>query len=163
MIDDCFTLFFRIGPDGEDETSFTKIMGEHNGVYCMVGFLPFSFISLVIVADTRPISHRVGRSVGLSHFALFAFLGILRVEKFVFEHAPAQIITAPAQIITAPAQTITAPAQIITAPAQPSGSGAVVYMALFSTLRLFSHTVTIHRQFLKLNVLNIFLEPFPLL
>ena len=76
------------------------------------------------VADTRPISHRVGRSVRPSHFAFFAFLGILRVEKFVFEHAPAQIITAPAQIITAPAQ-------IITAPAQPSATGAVVYTALF--------------------------------
>ena len=59
----------------------------------------------------------VGRSVGLSHFAFFAFLGILRVEKFVFEHAPAQIITAPAQIIIAPAQ--------------PSATGAVVYTALF--------------------------------
>ena len=46
----------------------------------------------------------VGLSVGPSHFAFFAFLGILRLEKFVFEHAPAQIITAPAQIITAPAQ-----------------------------------------------------------
>ena len=51
-------------------------------------------------------------------------MGILRVEKFVFEHAPAQIITAPAQIITAPAQ-------IITAPAQPSATVAVVYTALF--------------------------------
>ena len=45
----------------------------------------------------------VGLSVGQLHFAIFAFLGILRVEKFVFEHAPAQIITAPAQIIIAPA------------------------------------------------------------
>ena len=43
---------------------------------------------------------------------------------FVFEHAPAQIVTAPAQIITAPAQ-------IITAPAQPPATGAVVYTALF--------------------------------
>ena len=54
-------------------------------------------------------------SVCPSHFAFFAFLGILRVGKFVFEHAPAQIMTAPAQIITAPAQIITAPAQIIIA------------------------------------------------
>ena len=44
---------------------------------------------------------------------------------FVFEHAPAQIITAPAQIITAPAQ-------IIIAPAQQPATGAVVYTALFS-------------------------------
>ena len=65
----------------------------------------------------------VGPSVGPSHFTFFAFLGILRVGKFVFEHAPAQIITAPAQIITAPAQ-------IITAPAQPPATGAVVYTAL---------------------------------
>ena len=56
----------------------------------------------------------------------FAFLGILRVEKFAFEHAPAQMITAPAQMITAPAQ-------IITAPAQPPATRAVVYTALFST------------------------------
>ena len=74
----------------------------------------------VFVAGTRPISHRVGRSVrrsvGPSHFAFFAFLGILRVGKFVFEYAPAQIITAPAQIITAPAQT--------------PATGAVVYTAL---------------------------------
>ena len=64
---------------------------------------------LVFVAGTRPISHRVGRSVGLSHFAFFAFLGILWVGKFVFEHAPAQIVTAPAQ---------------------PPATGAVVYTAL---------------------------------
>jgi len=60
----------------------------------------------------------VGPSVGLSHLAFFAFLGILRVGKFVFEHAPAQIIIAPAQIITAPAQ--------------PPATGAVVYTALFN-------------------------------
>ena len=72
----------------------------------------------------RSVGRSVRRSVGPSHFAFFAFLGILRVEKFVFEHAPAQIITAPAQIITAPAQ-------IITAPAQPPATGAVVYTALF--------------------------------
>ena len=30
----------------------------------------------------------------MSHYPSFAFLGILRVGKFVFEHAPAQIITA---------------------------------------------------------------------
>merc|ERR1719374_88519 len=65
----------------------------------------------------------VGRSVRPSHFTFFAFLGILRVGKSVFEHAPAQIITAPAQIITAPAQ-------VITAPAQPPATGAVVYTAL---------------------------------
>ena len=68
----------------------------------------------IFVAGTRPISHRFGRSVrrsvGLSHFAFLAFLGILRVGKFVFENAPAQSMTAPAQIITAPAQIIIAPA-----------------------------------------------------
>ena len=77
---------------------------------------------------TRPISHRVGwsvrrsvrRSVGLSHFAFLAFLGILRVGNFVFEHAPAQINTAPAQIIIAPAQLIAAPAQT---PATVVGTG----------------------------------------
>ena len=54
----------------------------------------------LFVAGTRPISHRVGRSVGrsvapsfrrsvgLSHFAYFAFLGILRVWKFVIEICP---------------------------------------------------------------------------
>ena len=49
------------------------------------------------------VGRSVGPSVGLSHFASFALLGILRVRKFVFEQAPVQIITAPAQIITAPA------------------------------------------------------------
>ena len=80
------------------------------------------------------------RSVGPSPFAFFAFLGILRAGKFVFEHAPAQINSAPAQIITAPAQIITAPAQLITAPAQPPATKVfdslstkvVVYTALFS-------------------------------
>ena len=62
----------------------------------------------------RSVGLSVGRSVGPSHFA---FLGILRVEKFVFEHAPAQIMAAPAQIITAPAQ--------------PPATGAAVYTALF--------------------------------
>ena len=63
-------------------------------------------------------------SVRPSHLAFFAFLDNLRVGKFVFEHAPAKIITAPAQ-------SITAPAQIIIAPAQPPATGAVVYTALF--------------------------------
>ena len=82
----------------------------------------------LFVTGTRPVSHRVGRSVRRSvspsvrpsHFAFFALLGSLRVGKFVFEHAPAQIITAPAQIIIAPAQ-------IVTAPAQQPATGAVVY------------------------------------
>ena len=64
------------------------------------------------------------RSVGPSHSAFFAFLGILKVGKFVFEHSPAPINTAPAQIITTPAQ-------LITAPAQPPATGAAVYTALF--------------------------------
>ena len=63
---------------------------------------------MFLLRAARPISHRVGPSVTLcvrpSHFAFFAFLGILRVGKFVFEHAPAQIITAPTQLITAPVQ-----------------------------------------------------------
>ena len=100
------------------------------------GIDPAALLVFIFVAGTRPISHRVGRSVGRSvcrsvglsvgpsHFAFFAFLGILRVGKFVSEYAPAQIITAPVQIITAPAQ-------IITAPAQPPATGAVVYTALF--------------------------------
>ena len=72
----------------------------------------------------RSVGPSVRPSVGLSHFAFFAFLGILRVGIFVFEHAPAQINTAPAQIITAPAQ-------LITAPAQPPATEVVVYTALF--------------------------------
>ena len=114
---------------------------------------PNLHILLLLLRATRPISHRVsqlvgrsiGQSVGPSHFAFFAFLGILRAGKFVFEHAPAQINTAPAQIITAPAQIITAPTQIITAPAQlitapaqlimapaqPPATKVVVYTALF--------------------------------
>ena len=87
----------------------------------MVYSFSFSSAKPFFVAGKRPISHRVGRSVrrsvGLSHFAFFAFLGSLRVENFVSVHAPAQIITAPAQIIIAPAQ--------------PSATGAVVYTALF--------------------------------
>ena len=58
----------------------------------------------------RSVRRSVGPSVSPSHFAFFAFLGILRVGKFVFEHAPAQIITAPAQIIIAPAQIFITPA-----------------------------------------------------
>ena len=81
-------------------------------------------------ATYRSPCRSVGPSVRPSHFAFFAFLGSLRVGKFVFELAPAQIIIAPAQIITAPAQIIAAPAQIITAPAQPPATGAVVYTAL---------------------------------
>ena len=88
----------------------------------------------------------VGPSV--CHTTFFAFLGILRVGKFVFEHAPAQIITAPAQIITAPAQIIIAPAQIITAPAQQPATGAVVYTALFAcvclSLSLFGNNTSEH-------------------
>ena len=91
-----------------------------------------------LLRATRPVSHCVGRSVGrsvswsvgLSHFAFFAFLGILRYAKFVFEHAPAQIITAPAQ-------SITAPAQIIIAPAQLPATAFVVYTALFLLILVF--------------------------
>ena len=57
-----------------------------------------------------------------SYFLLFH---ILRVEKFVFEDAPAQINTAPAQINAAPAL-------LITAPAQPPATTVVVYTALFA-------------------------------
>ena len=67
------------------------LVHPHDDDRCVLFF--FSFLSRV----PRPINHRVGRSVrssvGLSHF-FFAFLGILRVGKFVFEHAPAQNITA---------------------------------------------------------------------
>ena len=70
------------------------------------------------------IGRSAGQSVSPSHFAFFAFLGILRAGKFVFEHAPAQINTAPAQIIIAPAQ-------LIMAPAQPPATKVVVYTALF--------------------------------
>ena len=56
------------------------------------------------------VGRSVRRLVGVSHFASFAFLRILRNGKFVSEHAPAQIITAVAKIITAPAQLITDPA-----------------------------------------------------
>ena len=88
-------------------------------------------ILLFLLRATRPLSHRVsrlvgrsvGQSVGPSHFAFFAFLGILRAGKFVFEHAPAQINTAPAQINTAPAQLITAPAHCPTA----RDTGYIVY------------------------------------
>ena len=78
-------------------------------------------------ATYKPPCRSVGRSVRRSvcHTLLFfAFLGILRVGKFVFEHAPAQIITAPAQVITAPAQLITAPAQL-------PATIVVVYTALW--------------------------------
>ena len=75
-------------------------------------------LRISIRGRVRPSVHpSVGPSVRRSHFAFFAFLGSLRVGKFVFEHAPAQIITAPAQIIIAPAQL--------------PAIGAVVYTALF--------------------------------
>ena len=88
----------------------------------------------LFVTGTQPISHRVGwlvgrsvfRSVGPSHFAFFAFLGILRVEKFVFEHAPAQIITAPAQ---------------------PSATGSVVYTALLYTRSLLSRFTSFNSRY----------------
>ena len=86
---------------------------------------------MVFVTGTQPISHRVGRSVRRSvrHTLLFfTFLGISMVGKFVFEHAPAQIMTAPAQIITTPAQIIIAPAH---RPRQEQ------YTALFSFIALF--------------------------
>ena len=38
-------------------------------------------------------------------------------------------------VVYAPAQIISAPAQLITAPAQPPATGAVVYTALFLSLR----------------------------
>ena len=42
----------------------------------------------------RSVGWSVGRSV--HHTSLFfAFLGILRVGKFMFEHAPAQVVAAP--------------------------------------------------------------------
>ena len=111
--------------------------------FVFLSVLSFSFQLMFLSRATRPVSHRFGLSVrpsvrpfvrpslrpfvGPSHFTFFAFLGILRVGKFVFKFAPAQIMTAPAQIITAPAQ-------IITAPAQPPATGAVVYTALFGFL-----------------------------
>ena len=71
---------------------------------------------------TRPISHCVGLSVCLSvgrsvlsHFAFFAFLSCLKVEKFRYEYFI----------------DVYAPAQIITAPAQPPATGVAVYTALF--------------------------------
>ena len=72
-------------------------------------------------ATYKSLSRSIGRSVGPSIRQLVCrfFFGISRVGKFVFEHAPSQIMTAPAQIITARAQIITALALIITAPAQP--------------------------------------------
>ena len=104
----------------------------------------FSYPTLFVAGNAtykspcQLVGRSVGQSVGPSHFAFFAFLGILRAGKFVFEHAPAQINTAPAQIITAPTQIITAPAQIIIAPAQlimaPAqlpATKVVVYTALF--------------------------------
>ena len=78
---------------------------------------------------TRPISHRVCRSVGWSvgWSVGHAFTFSVRMA-FI---APAKLIIAPAQLITAPAQLITAPTQLITAPAQPPATGVVVYTALF--------------------------------
>ena len=70
----------------------------------------------------RSVRPSVRPSLGLSRFALLAFLGISRLGKIVLEHAPAQIMTAPAQIITAPAQ-------LIIAPAKPPATGVVVYTA----------------------------------
>ena len=82
--------------------------------------------TIFFVAGTRPISHRVGRSVGLSvgpsHFALFAFLSRLKVEKFRYEYF---------MRVNFPAQIITALAQLITAPAQPATTELVVNTALF--------------------------------
>ena len=83
---------------------------------------------MVSLRPLTSVCRSVGLSVGPSHFAFFAFLGILRVGKFVFEYAPAQIITAPAKIIIAPAQ--------------PPATGAGVYTALLknSSPHLPSHT-----------------------
>ena len=71
---------------------------------------------------TRPISHRVGPSVGPSHFTFFAFSSSLKVEKFRYEYF---------MVVSAPAPIITAPAQLVNATAQPPATGVVVYTALF--------------------------------
>ena len=70
----------------------------------------------------RSVCRSVGPSVcpSVCHTLLFLHFWGIRVEKFVFEHAPAQIIAAPAQIITAPTQL--------------PATGVVVYTALFSLL-----------------------------
>ena len=108
-----------------------------NPLYFSLG-LPVSLLSFVAGTSTyKSLCWSVGWSicwsvcwsVGLSHFTSFAFMGILRVGKFVFEHAPAQITTDPAQLITAPAK-------LITAPAQPPAIGVVVYTALFRVLSI---------------------------
>ena len=72
--------------------------------------------------ERHALSRRSNRpSVGVSHFA---FLGNSTAGKFIFKHAPAQIITAPAHLITAPPKLISAPAQL-------PATGVVVYTALF--------------------------------
>ena len=86
---------------------------------------------LFLSRATQPVSHRVGRSVGLSvgpshfvsRFAFSAILSYLKVEKFRYECF---------MDVYAPAQTITAPAQLITARTQPPATELIVYTALFS-------------------------------
>ena len=92
-------------------------MKEINGFFLNFSssfFLSFSS-SFFVAGNTtykspcRSVGLSVGRSV-LSHFALFAFLSCLKVEK---------------------CRLITAPAQLITAPAQLPVTGVAVYTALF--------------------------------
>ena len=75
----------------------------------------------------RSVRPSVRRSVRRSHFAFFAFLSSLKVEKFRYEYF---------MVVSAPALIITAPAQLITAPAQPPATGVVVYTALVCLSRV---------------------------
>ena len=107
------------------------VLKIHNSLQSCPTGRELYLLPLFLVADTRlynlpcrSVRPSIRPSVRPSHFALFAFLGTLRVGKFISEHAPAQTITAPAQIIIAPAH-------IITASAQQPATGAVVYTALF--------------------------------
>ena len=113
---------------------------EKTGFWSFCNIIPYLlFIGIFVAGNATYKSpcRSVGRSV-LSPLAFFTLLGISRVGKFVFEHAPAQIVTSPAQFITAPAQIITAPAQIITAPAQPPATeqSRLVHEKYFSLCNL---------------------------
>ena len=64
----------------------------------------------VVGSETyKSVGRPIRPSIRLLHFAFFLHFW---VGKFLFEYAPAQIMTAPAKRITAPAQLITAPAQL---------------------------------------------------
>ena len=87
--------------------------------------LPLPFLPRAVskgrffVTGTRALSHRVGRSVGpsvgLSRFAFFAYLGILRVEKLYLS------MPLPKSLLPLPKSSLLLPNSLLSLPLLPLG------------------------------------------